>query len=252
MRLISRLDVKAPNLVKGINYEGLRKLGDPADFAIDYFDQGADELIFIDIVASLYGRNSLLKIIEKTSKGVFIPITVGGGIRTLEDFKKILRSGADKVAINTAAILDPSIINKASDRYGSQCVVLSIEAKQVSESKWEAYFDSGREKSGRDILDWAKEIEQRGGGEILINSVDRDGTPLGPDFSLIEAINRSINIPVIASGGIRTSNHIKQLYDLGIEAVALGSALHYKKTTCVVLKNELEKLGVPLRRLANE
>ena len=252
MRLIPRLDVKAPNLVKGINYEGLRKLGDPADFAIDYFDQGADELIFIDIVASLYGRNSLLKIIEKTSKGVFVPITVGGGIRTLEDFKRILRSGADKVAINTAAILDPSIINKASDRYGSQCVVLSIEAKQVSESKWEAYFDSGREKSGRDILDWAKEIEQRGAGEILINSVDRDGTSLGPDLALIEAIHGCVNIPVIASGGIATSNQIERLDSLGVEAVALGSALHYRKTKIMDLKNELEELGVPLRRVKDE
>ena len=248
MRLIPRLDVKAPNLVKGINFEGLRKLGDPADFALNYFREGADELIFIDIVASLYGRNSLLEIIEKTSKGVFVPITVGGGIRTLEDIKRVLRSGADKVALNTAALINPSIINQASDRYGSQCIVLSVEAKQVGEARWEAYFDSGREKSGRDIVEWSKEIEQRGAGEILINSVDRDGTSLGPDLALINAINSNVNIPVIASGGIVTSDQVKQVDSLGIEAVALGSALHYRKTSIRDLKIELKTLDVGLRR----
>ena len=174
IRLIARLDIKGPNLIKGINLEGLRVIGSPNDFAIKYYKQGIDELIFMDCVATLYGRNHLAELIVKASKETFVPITVGGGIRSTDDVFEILRSGADKVAINTAAILNPNLILEVARCFGSQCMVLSIEAKKIGTNKWEAYTDNGREKTGLDVVSWAKQAVKLGVGEILLTSVDNE------------------------------------------------------------------------------
>ena len=181
LRLIARLDVKAPNLVKGVQFEGLRKLGAPEEFASRYYKQGIDEIYFEDIVASLYERNSLTSVIEKTSEDIFVPITVGGGLRTIEDVVTVLRAGADKVAINTAAIKHPEIITRVAETFGRQCMVLSVQAKR-QEGGWEAYFDNGRERSGLDAVEWVKRGTELGAGEIIITSVDREGTGLGFDL----------------------------------------------------------------------
>jgi len=196
-RLIARLDIKAPFLVKGIQLEGLRKLGDPNDFALKYYHAGIDEIFYIDIVASLYDRNSLTDIISKTTNEIFVPITVGGGIRSLHDVEKALRAGADKVAINTAAIKNPILIEEIAKRFGSSCVVLSIEAKKTNKDNWEAYYDNGREHSSLDLVEWAMEGQDRGVGEILITSVDRDGTKKGFDVDLVENISDKVKVPLI-------------------------------------------------------
>lgn len=175
LRIIPRLDIKGPNLIKGIHLEGLRVMGDPQEFAIRYYEAGADELVYMDIVASLYGRNNLSDIIRRTADQVFIPITVGGGIRSVDDARHILRSGADKVAINTAAIARPELVTEVARRFGSQAMVLSIEAKQVGPGKWEAYTDNGRERTGLDVIEWVKRGVELGAGEVLLTSVDREG-----------------------------------------------------------------------------
>ncbi len=175
-RLIARLDIKGPNLIKGVHLEGLRVIGDPQLFAQKYYQDGADELIYIDSVASLYGRNNLVDIVKHTAQNIFIPLTVGGGVRSVEDANLLLRSGADKVAINTACMSNPSLINELANRFGSQCVVLSIEAKKTSKGHWEAYTDNGREKTGKDVLSWVLEAVERGVGEVLLTSVDQEGT----------------------------------------------------------------------------
>lgn len=248
MRIISRLDVKSPNLVKGINFEGLRKLGSPAKFAIDYYNQGIDEILFIDIVASLYQRNSLLDIIAKSSEGVFVPITVGGGIRSIDDIKSILRSGADKVAINTAAIQNPTLIKEAAHKFGKQCIVGSIQAKKISNQKWECYYDCGREKSGIDVLKWAVELAKNDVGEILVSSVDRDGCAIGPDFELIKSINNVVEVPIIASSGFSNEKHFYEADACGIDAIAIGTALHFKNLTVAKIKKDLSKNGINIRR----
>ena len=201
IRLIARLDIKAPNLVKGIQLEGLRKMGDPNEFALRYYQQGVDEIYYEDIVASLYERNSLLDIIEKTSYDIFVPITVGGGLRSIEDVAAVLRSGADKVSINTAAIKEPKIISDVARRFGSQCMVLSIQAKRDG-NRWEAYYDNGREHSYIDVVEWAKQGQSLGAGEIILTSVDMEGTGEGFDIELVKAVTDVVNIPVIASGGM--------------------------------------------------
>ena len=180
VRLIARLDIKGPNLIKGVHLEGLRVLGDPQEYASKYYAQGADELIYIDIVASLYGRSKLPEIVSRTVENIFIPLTVGGGIRNIDDVKELLRAGADKVAINTAAVQRPELISEISRRFGSQCMVLSIEAKKQSDGLWEVYTDSGREKTGIDVVDWAEEGVSKGAGEILLTSIDAEG--LGEGF----------------------------------------------------------------------
>ncbi len=230
VRLIPRLDIKGPNLVKGIHLEGLRVMGDPQEFAVGYYRDGADELIYMDIVASLYGRNNLTDIVKRTVKNVFIPITVGGGIRSTDDVKHILRSGADKVAINTAAINNPDLIHQVSKRFGSQCMVLSIEAKQQSPGQWEAYTDNGRERTGRDVLDWVREGVELGAGEILLTSVDREGTRKGFDIELVKAVSDSVPVPVIASGGMGQSQDLIDVVQGGkADAVAMADVLHYRR-----------------------
>ena len=227
VRLIARLDVKAPNLVKSIQLEGLRKLGDPNEFALRYYQEGIDEIYYEDIVASLYERNSLLDIVEQTTRDIFVPVTVGGGLRSVDDVAAVLRAGADKVAINTAAIKNPDIISAVARRFGSQCMVLSVQAKQ-SGSSWEAYFDNGREHSGLDVIEWAKKGEVLGAGEILLTSVDREGTAKGFDLELIQAVTERVDIPVIASGGMGKLEDLGEVVQVGrADAVAMADILHY-------------------------
>jgi len=228
-RIIARLDIKGPNLVKGIHLEGLRVLGKPEDFAKYYYENGADELFYQDVVASLYDRNSLNDLISKTAKQIFIPLTVGGGIRSIEDIRNILRAGADKVCINTAAIKNPQLIADASNVFGSSTIVVAIEAIKQSNGSYLAYTDNGREYSGYEIVDWAKKIEELGAGEILITSVDREGSGLGFDIELTKKITSSVSIPVIAHGGAGNEEDVSQVIKNGkADAVALASLIHYE------------------------
>ena len=227
-RIIPRLDIKGPNLVKGIHLEGLRVLGKPEDFAKYYYDQGADELIFQDTVASLYERNNLTEIIKRTAQNIFIPLTVGGGIRNLEDINSVLRAGADKVSINTAAIGNPDFINESSRAFGASTIVIAIEAIKQSDGGYLAYTDNGREHTGVEILSWAKEVEDRGAGEILLTSIDQEGTGNGFDLNLIKTISDSISIPVIAHGGAgKIQDIVDSIVYSGADAVAVASILHY-------------------------
>lgn len=229
IRIIPRLDIKGPNLVKGIHLEGLRVLGKPSDFAKYYYEQGADELMFMDVVASLYERNSLHEIISETAKKIFIPITVGGGLRTISDIKDVLRVGADKVCLNTAAIKNPRIIEEASRIFGSSTIVIAIEAIKEENGKYLAYTDNGREYTGVDVFEWAQKVEELGAGEIVITSVDREGTGEGFDMELISRINSLVNIPVIAHGGAGNVDHVMEVLDRKIsDAIMVSSLLHYQ------------------------
>lgn len=228
IRIIPRLDIKGPNLVKGIHLEGLRVLGRPEEFARIYYERGADELIYQDAVASLYQRNSLLEIITRTSKNIFIPLTVGGGLRTLEDINQVLRAGADKVSINTAAIHNPDFINQASRAYGSSTIVIAIEAIRQPDASYLAYTDNGREYTGVDVLAWAREVEARGAGEIQLTSIDREGTGKGFDIELIKQVALAVSIPVICHGGAGSVDHIRAAIQEGnADAIAISSILHY-------------------------
>jgi cyclase len=229
VRVIPRLDIKGPNLVKGIHLEGLRVLGKPSDFAKFYYEQGADELMFMDVVASLYERNSLHGIISETAKSIFIPITVGGGIRSLADIKSMLRIGADKVSINTAALKRPEFIKEASEEFGSTTIVVSIEAIKNKDGKYYAFIDNGREFTGVDVVEWAQKIQLLGAGEIVVTSVDREGTGKGLDLELTRAVFDSVSIPIIVHGGIGSVEDVELAMQSGIiNSVAIGSALHYE------------------------
>jgi len=228
VRVIPRLDIKGPNLVKGVHLEGLRVLGKPERFARYYYEQGADELLYMDVVASLYGRNSLLEFVAKTSKEIFIPLTVGGGLRNLDDIKTVLRAGADKVSLNTAAIRRPELIREASLRFGSSTILISIEAIRMSEGNYEAYTENGREGTGIDALEWAVRAAECGAGEIIVTSIDREGTGKGFDVELTRRIAESVPIPVIACGGAGAVPHVCEVITRGkADAVCLGSILHY-------------------------
>jgi cyclase len=244
VRIIPRLDIKGPNLVKGIHLEGLRVLGKPSEFAKYYYEQGADELMFMDVVASLYGRNSLENIISETAKSIFIPITVGGGIRTLNDITKMLRAGADKVAINTAAISDPMLIRKASEEFGSSTIVIAIEAIKDIDGKYYAFTDNGREHTGIEVVEWAKKAEDLGCGELVITSVDKEGTGKDFDYDLIGLISQAVSVPIIVHGGAGRIEHIENLFDKGIaDAVTLASVLHYYAIKNLNLNNDNEGEG---------
>jgi len=251
IRLIPRLDIKGKHLIKGVQLEGLRKMGDPHEFARRYYLQGADELLYMDAVASLYGRNNLTEIIRKTARNIFIPITVGGGIRSVTDVRKILLSGADKVAVNTAAIQHPSLINEIAGQFGSQCLVLSIEAKRISDGCWEAYTDNGRERSGRNVIAWAKEATERGAGEILLTSVDREGTRQGFDLELVTAVTQVVRVPVIASGGMGSMEHLTAVVQsAGASAVAMADILHYGRASLPTIREAATSAGISIRRVA--
>lgn len=228
VRIIPRLDIKGPNLVKGIHLEGLRVVGKPEDFARFYYETGADELIYMDAVASLYGRNSLLDIVSKTSREIFIPLTVGGGLRTIDDIRMVLRAGADKVSINTAAIHNPDLIREASRAFGSSNIVVSIDAMLKLDGTYECYTDYGRERSGVEAIEWARRAEELGAGELVVTSINREGTGKGFDLELTRRISEIVTIPVIASGGAGTAQHILDVVRDGkADAVSLASMLHY-------------------------
>jgi cyclase len=236
VRVIARLDVKNEFVIKGIHLEGLRKVGNPNELARSYYDQGIDEIMFVDSVASLYGRNNLFPVIRKASEEVFVPITIGGGIRSVDDVAQALDSGADKVAINTAAVSNPKLIEDVARKYGSQCVVASIQTKRVP-GGWEAYIEAGREKTGLDALEWAKRLVELGAGEMVITSIDQEGTRSGFDLEITQAINESINIPVIVSGGYGQPAHLADLWKrTRPSGVAFASVLHYKTVTVDELK----------------
>lgn len=278
IRLIPKLDIKGPNIVKGINLEGLRVLGKPERFARYYYENGADELFYQDVVASLYGRNSLLDIIEKTSKEVFIPLAVGGGLRTIDDIRDALKSGADKVSLNTAAIQAPELIKSAANKFGSSTIVVSIETKKMPDGSYEAYTDNGRNRTGVNALEWAVKAAELGAGEILVTSIDQEGTGTGFEIELTKKIAESVPIPVIACGGAGKADDISTVVTEGkADAVSMASILHYsyiqnhysdddfssegnieflkngrgfKKVqvaTIVEIKQEMSKKGIPCR-----
>ena len=227
-RVIARLDIKGPNLVKGIHLEGLRVMGDPAEFAKMYYLEGVDELFYMDVVASLYERNGLTDLVSKTAKEVFIPLTVGGGIRSLADIKQALRAGADKVCINTGAVKSPELIRQASQSYGSSTIVAAIECVKQSNGKYFAVVDNGREETGLEVLEWAQKLVHLGVGEIVITSVDREGTGEGLDLDLINLISSKVPVPVVAHGGVGKISDVVAGYQAGADAVAIASVLHYQ------------------------
>lgn len=228
IRVIPRLDIKGPNLVKGIHLEGLRVLGKPESFARCYYESGADELFYMDAVASLYGRNSLLEIVERTAREIFIPLTVGGGLRSVDDIRTVLRAGADKVAINTAAIGRPELIREAATTFGSSTIVVSIEAIRRQDGMYEAYTDYGRQNTGVDAFEWALRAADLGAGELMVTSINNEGTGTGFDLELTRRISKSVSIPVIASGGAGTLAHVRDVIVQGkADAVGVASMLHY-------------------------
>lgn len=230
VRIIPKLEIKGENLVKGIRFDGLRVLGSPHRIAKHYYDHGADELIYVDIVASLYDRNNLLDIVTKTASDIFIPLTVGGGIRTLDDIQNALLAGADKVAINTAAIKEPSFIRKAANRFGSSTIVVQIETQKRAEGKYEAFTDNGRESTGFDALEWAKQVIDLGAGEILLTSVDRDGTGMGIDLSLVQIISDASNVPVVVGGGVgKIQDAVEAIQTNRIDGLTIASCFHYEQ-----------------------
>lgn len=239
MRVIARLDVKNHFVIKGIHLEGLRKVGDPNQLAKAYYEAGIDEIVFIDAVASLYNRNNLFSVIQKASEEVFVPITIGGGLRSLADVEQALDAGADKVALNTAAIREPGLIEKVAKQYGRQCVVASVQAKRTANG-WEAYTETGREKTGVQVLDWARRLQDLGAGELLLTSVDQEGTKSGFDVPLIKAVNDAVSIPVIVSGGYGQPRHIAELLEFAEPSgLCFASVLHYKTTTVDELRQNI-------------
>jgi imidazole glycerol-phosphate synthase subunit HisF len=248
VRIIARLDIKGPNLIKGVHLEGLRVVGDPHEHALRYYEEGVDELLFIDIVASLYQRNNLSDIIKRTADRIYVPITVGGGLRSLDDVSQMMHSGADKVAINTAAIARPELIGEVARRYGSQCMVLGIEAKRVAEGRWEAYTDNGRERTGLDVIDWARRAAQLGAGEIPLTSVDKEGTRKGFDIALVQQVCDAVNVPVTASGGFGHADDLASVGATGVSGVAIADALHWKRMSLADVKHHAAAAGMDVRR----
>lgn len=248
-RILPCLDVNAGRVVKGVNFVDLKDAGDPVELAKAYNDAGADELVFLDITATHEDRNIILDVVHRTAEQVFIPLTVGGGIQSLENIKNLLRAGADKVSINSAAVRHPQLIDQASTRFGRQCIVVAIDARhRLNQSGWDVYVRGGRENTGLDAVAWAQEVARRGAGEILLTSMDADGTQAGYDLQLTAAIAASVDIPVIASGGAGNKHHIYQALTQGkAEAALLASLLHYGQLTIDDLKSYLKQHGVVVR-----
>jgi len=250
VRLIARLDIKGPNLIKGVHLEGLRVIGDPQEYARMYYEQGADELVYIDIVASLYGRSKLTEIVRRAAHDVFVPMTVGGGIRNVDDVGDLLRAGADKVAINTAAVRRPELVTEVSRRYGSQAMVLSIEAKQQAPGKWEVYTDCGRERSGVDAIEWARRGVELGAGEILVTSIDREGTRKGFDIELIRRVSQGVSVPVIASGGMGNIEDFLKAAQEGLaDGISMADTLHYNRFQLSDIRAAALKAGLGVRQI---
>ena len=245
-RIIPCLDVKDGRVVKGVNFVGLKDAGDPVEVAKRYNEEGADELTFLDITASHEERDTIVHIVEQVAKEVFIPLTVGGGIRELNDIYKLLAVGCDKVSINSAAIKRPEFINEGAKRFGSQCIVVAIDVKRTGD-QYNVYLNGGRVDTGINAFEWAKEVVDRGAGEILLTSMDADGTKAGFDLSITEQISRAVNVPVIASGGAGTMEHIKEAFEHGADAALAASIFHYKEIDIMDLKRYLSSNGIPVR-----
>ncbi|AKV66693.1 MAG: imidazole glycerol phosphate synthase subunit HisF [Microcystis sp. M54BS1] len=250
-RILPCLDVNKGRVVKGVNFVNLQDAGDPVELARLYNQAGADELVFLDITATHEDRDTIIDVVYRTAEQVFIPLTVGGGIQSLENIKNLLRAGADKVSINSAAVREPELLDRASDRFGKQCIVVAIDArrrKDVHNPGWEVYVRGGRENTGIDALLWAQEVEKRGAGELLVTSMDADGTQAGYDLALTKAIAERVEIPVIASGGAGNCQHIYEALTEGrAEAALLASLLHYGQLTIAEVKNYLQNQQVPVR-----
>ncbi|NBW45351.1 MAG: imidazole glycerol phosphate synthase subunit HisF [Betaproteobacteria bacterium] len=247
-RIIPCLDVTAGRVVKGVNFVELRDAGDPVEIARRYDAQGADELTFLDITASSDDRDLILSVIEAVASEVFIPLTVGGGVRRVEDVRRLLNAGADKISINTAALQDPDLINATSNRYGSQCIVVAIDAREDAPGRWQVYTHGGRRGTGRDAVQWAIEAAQRGAGEILLTSMDRDGTRSGFDLALTRAVAEAVPVPVIASGGVGTLEHLVEGVTLGAaDAVLAASIFHFGDHTVGEAKQLMAARGIPVR-----
>jgi len=251
-RIIPCLDVDAGRVVKGVKFVDIRDAGDPVEVAKRYDHEGADEITFLDITASSDNRNTMVNVVEQVAAQVFIPLTVGGGIRKVEDIRTMLNAGADKVGINTAAVFNPEFVKQASDKVGSQCIVVAIDAKQVSKEgeplKWEIFTHGGRKPTGLDALEWAQKMQDYGAGEILLTSMDRDGTKIGFDLQLTRAISETVGIPVIASGGVGTLAHLAEGVTIGkADAVLAASIFHFGEYTIQEAKNHMAKQGIVVR-----
>tara|TARA_B100001179_G_scaffold215685_1_gene186084 strand:+ start:310 stop:1065 length:756 start_codon:yes stop_codon:yes gene_type:complete len=246
-RIIPCLDVKNGRVVKGINFVDLKDAGDPVEQAKIYSDGGADEICFLDITASNENRDTIYEVVERTSKKCFVPLTVGGGIRSIEDINKLLNSGADKVSINTAAVNNPKLVDESSKKFGSQCIVIAIDAKK-KDDKWKVFTHGGRNETDIDVIEYAKQMEDSGAGELLVTSMDRDGTQIGYDIDLMKNISSKVNIPLIASGGVGNLDHLVEGIKLGkANAVLAASIFHYGKHSVLEAKQYLESKGIPVR-----
>lgn len=249
-RIIPCLDVKDGRVVKGVNFVGLRDAGDPVELAKFYSAEGADEIVFLDITATSDNRSTIVDVVRRTCREVFVPVTVGGGIRTVEDFREVLRAGADKISVNSAAVKNPALINEAAEKYGSQCVVVAIDGRKTGKtpSSFEVYVAGGRTATGLDAVAWAKEVEQRGAGEILLTSMDQDGTKAGFDLELTAAVVDAVGIPVIASGGCGTLAHFSEVFEkTDCDAALAASLFHYRELTVAEVKAHLQQKQIPVR-----
>lgn len=248
-RVIPCLDVNAGRVVKGVNFVDLRDAGDPVEMAAFYNDEGADELVFLDITASSDDRDTIIDVVRRTADQIFIPLTVGGGVRGVEDMRRLLAAGADKVGVNTSAVTNPALISEGADRFGTQCIVVAIDARRVSgEDRWEVYTRGGRAATGLDAVEWAAECAARGAGEILLTSMDRDGTLAGYDLELLQAINQAVNIPVIASGGAGEPAHFADaIQQGGADAVLAASLFHFGTLRVSEVKSYLQDQGIKVR-----
>jgi cyclase len=248
IRIIPCLDVHAGRVVKGVRFVDLIDAGDPVEQAKAYEKQGADELVFLDITASNEERKIMLDVVERTASECFMPLTVGGGLRNLDDIRTMLNAGADKVSLNTSAVLDPQLISDASDKFGNQCIVVAVDAKKISDNQWSVYTHGGRKDTGKDLIEWVKEVEKRGAGEILLTSMDADGTKDGYDLALNQQVSEAVGIPVIASGGAGNLDHLADAVTKGkASAVLAASIFHFGTYSIAEAKEHLKSLGIPVR-----
>lgn len=247
-RIIPCLDVRDGKVVKGINFVGIKEVGDPVELAKQYSDSGADEIVFLDITASHEGRATMLDVVRRTAEVVFVPLTVGGGIRTIDDVRDTLRAGSDKVGINSAAVRNPELINEAAKLFGRQCIVAAVDAKRVDDGGWHVVINGGRIDTGKDLLEWVQELEERGAGEILLTSMDADGTKAGYDLEMTKAVCDLVNIPVIASGGAGSVDDFADVFAAtGCDAALAASLFHYGELTIDEVKDAMRSRGIPAR-----